>query len=87
HTDWGSSFPFAKLGLPNGYETPVAALAIFGFAYDENFLQAIGGRPWQGITEAENGITREASRRGLTVSEHRNTLQQIYRNLRRQQHG
>jgi len=87
HTDWGSSFPFEKLGLSNGYETPVAALAVFGFAYDDNFLQAIGGRPWQGMTEAEDGTAREATRRGLTAGEYRNTLQRIYTNLRRQRHG
>jgi hypothetical protein len=41
-TDWAANFPFRQVGLDDGYEGPVAALALFGFDYDSAFLRANG---------------------------------------------
>ena len=39
HVDWGSSFPFERMGLPDNYATPSPAVGLFGFAFDANFEQ------------------------------------------------
>jgi len=87
HTDWGSSFPFLLLGLPDNYALPVAAVAVFGFLHDDTFLQALDKRLWSGLLAADRGIARQATEQGLTAREFSIQLQQRYRNLRRQRHG
>ena len=87
HTDWGSSFPFAAIGITQGYELPVAAVALFGFRYDEFFLQAIEQRMWPGLLLANNEVSRRATREGITANELRIRLQQKYKALRRQRNG
>jgi hypothetical protein len=82
HTDWGARFPFHEFGLSTGYDSPIAAIAVFGFQYDETFLKAIGGRPWEGLLLAEDRILRDAAKHGLMPSAYRDQLQQQYRMIR-----
>ncbi len=79
HTDWAANFPFHEVGLDDGYETPVAALTLFGFDYDAAFLRANGGRVWQGLVTAEEQLVREAAAHGATVESYRRMLQQKFR--------
>lgn len=79
HTDWAANFPFHEVGLEEGYDTPVAALTLFGFDYDAAFLRANGGRVWQGLVAAEEQLVREAAAHGATVGSYRRTLQQNFR--------
>jgi hypothetical protein len=44
HTDWASSFPFERLGLPDNYDRPLPSLALFGFEYDSAFVAHVGPR-------------------------------------------
>ena len=44
HTDWASSFPFDRLGLPDNYALPLPAITLFAFTYDEAFLSRAGPR-------------------------------------------
>jgi hypothetical protein len=83
HTDWAAHFPFAEIGLNNGYRVPVASVERFGFDYDEAFLSAIGGHPWEGLIGAENHIILEAAARGVTAARYRQQLQQDYKAIRR----
>jgi N-acetylmuramoyl-L-alanine amidase len=83
HTDWAAHFPFAEVGLSGGYRMPVAAVQRFGFSYDEAFLTAIGGHPWEGLTAAENQIILDAAARGVTAARYRQQLQQDYKAIRR----
>ncbi|MCU1258061.1 MAG: N-acetylmuramoyl-L-alanine amidase, family 2 [Bryobacterales bacterium] len=85
HTDWASNFPFRELGLTSGYSAPVPAVQVFGFAYDDHFLAAIGGRPWDGLTAAEEHLVRDAGGHGMTAEQYRRHLQQKYKELRRHQ--
>lgn len=78
HTDWASHFPFREMGLPDGYESPVAGIDVFGFRYDSTFLQAIGGMPWKGIVSAEERLIRSAAAHGATPDAYRKTLQKKY---------
>jgi hypothetical protein len=44
HTDWASSFPFERLGLPDNYARPLPSLTLFGFEYDSAFVDRVGPR-------------------------------------------
>ena len=79
HTDWAANFPFREVGLSEGYDTPIAALTLFGFDYDSAFLQANGRRVWQGLVTAEEQLVREAAAHGTTLPLYRRTLQQRFR--------
>ncbi len=82
HTDWATDFPFEQLGLHQGYLTALPSIALFGFTYDREFLDAIGGEPWPGVTTAEESIEREASARGENTQAYRRQLQDRYRRIR-----
>ncbi|MDQ6698846.1 MAG: N-acetylmuramoyl-L-alanine amidase, partial [Acidobacteriota bacterium] len=79
HTDWASSFPFREIGLSEGYANPIAGVSVFGFRYDNGFLQAIGGRPWQGLVSAEKQLIQEAAALGMTPDAYRGMLQKRYK--------
>jgi hypothetical protein len=44
HTDWASSFPFDRVGLPDNYALPLPAITLFGFTYDDSFVARAGDR-------------------------------------------
>jgi hypothetical protein len=79
HTDWAANFPFREAGLNEGYDTPIAALTMFGFDYDSTFLQANGRHVWQGLVTAEEQLVRDAAAHGTTLELYRRTLQQRFR--------
>ena len=79
HTDWAANFPFRETGLNEGYDTPIAALTLFGFDYDSAFLQANGRRVWPGLVTAEEQLVREAAAHGTTLELYRRTLRQRFR--------
>jgi len=79
HTDWAANFPFHEVGLAEGYDTPVAALALFAFDYDAEFLRANGGRVWQGLVTAEEQLVRDAAAHGATFGSYRRALHQEFR--------
>ncbi|MBN8729076.1 MAG: N-acetylmuramoyl-L-alanine amidase [Acidobacteria bacterium] len=79
HTDWASNFPFLELGLPDNYELPVAALEIFGFGYDQDFVTATGGRLWKGLLLTEERVRQAASAEGVSVMPYRARLKEKYR--------
>ncbi len=87
HTDWGASFPFAAIGVNPGYGAAVAAVAVFGFGHDQEFLRSLGNRAWPGLLAAEDDLSRRAAREGITAQEFRIRLQQQYKTLRRQRNG
>jgi hypothetical protein len=79
HTDWAANFPFREVGLGDGYQTPIAALTLFGFDYDSAFLQANGRRVWQGLVTAEEQLVRDAAAHGATLDSYRRALRQRFR--------
>jgi N-acetylmuramoyl-L-alanine amidase-like protein len=79
HTDWAANFPFREAGLGPGYDTPIAALTLFGFDYDSAFLQANGRRVWQGLVTAQEQLVRQAAVHGTTLDLYRQTLRQRFR--------
>lgn len=81
HTDWATGFPFTELGLPNNYTQNVASVALFGFEYDDAFLNAMGGQPWPGLAGAGHAIEQAASAARLSPPQFRRELQQRYRRI------
>jgi hypothetical protein len=79
HTDWASNFPFLALGLPDNYELPIAAMEIFGFGYDQDFVTATGGRLWKGLLLTEERVRQAASAEGVSVAPYRAQLKEKYR--------
>ncbi len=78
HTDWAANFPFREVGLFDGYDTPIAALTLFGFDYDSAFLHANGRRVWQGLVTAQEQLVREAAAHGTTLNLYQRTLHQRF---------
>jgi hypothetical protein len=72
HTDWASSFPFQRLGLPDNYATPLPAVTLFGFTYDSIFVDRAGDR-LAAAAEQSPAPARDTARRryqGLAKSLH-----------------
>jgi hypothetical protein len=79
HTDWASSFPFERLGLPDNYAQPLPSLATFGFEYDPSFLHRAGSRLYAGVEMAEESLQAAAARSGRAPNAFRRLLQKQYR--------
>jgi hypothetical protein len=78
HTDWGATFAFKEIGLPDNYEIPNPALYVFGFEYDRAYINSTGPGLWKGLALAETRIRESATKRGLTIAQYRKLLQQKY---------
>jgi hypothetical protein len=81
HTDWATGFPFRELGLPDNYAQDVPSVALFGFEYDDTFMNALGGQPWAGLAGADLAIGRAAQAARLSPTQYRKALQQRYRRI------
>jgi hypothetical protein len=82
HTDWGASFPFKDIGLPDNYQIPNPALYLFGFDYDPAYVNSTGPDLWKGLALAEERRRESAAEHGVTLAEYRKILQQRYKDAR-----
>lgn len=78
HVDWARGFPFEAYGLPDLYQRRAPAVELFGFGYDEPFLEVMGGEPWAGVREAEDRLETEALSTGRTVEDVRRERSELY---------
>jgi hypothetical protein len=81
HTDWAAGFPYGRLGLPDNYARPVAALWVFGFTYDAQLAETAGNGYRQGLLLAEEQLRQNATAHGLTPAQWRARLQNRYRGI------
>jgi len=77
HLDWSRGFPFEAFGLPDQYARVAPSVALFGFGYDEHFLETLG-EPWPGVRAAERILEAAASREGRSVDDVRRERQARY---------
>jgi N-acetylmuramoyl-L-alanine amidase len=77
HLDWARGFPFEAFGLPDLYTRPSPAVALFGFGYDEPFLEVMG-EPWPGVKAAERTLEQEAAAASITLEDLRSRRQKGY---------
>jgi N-acetylmuramoyl-L-alanine amidase len=79
HTDWGSHFPFAAVGLPDNYAIPLASIYAFGFDFDAAFVDRTGG--WKGVYLAAAQVERQASEQNLPTARYRAMLQHRFKEI------
>jgi hypothetical protein len=81
HTDWASGFPYTAMGLPDNYAVPSPSMTIFGFSYDNSYVQLSEARLWKGLLLAQEEQRQGASVRAAGVAGYRAELRQRYRKL------
>ena len=79
HTDWASSFPFERLGLPDNYSRALPAILEFGFSADSTFLHTGGTRLHAGVELAEEQLQLRAEAGKWSVPALRKALERRYR--------
>jgi hypothetical protein len=79
HTDWGSHFPFAAIGLADNYATPLASIYAFGFEFDATFVDETGG--WKGVFLAAGQVERQAAAEHIAPARYRAMLQHRYKEI------
>jgi hypothetical protein len=80
HIDWAVAFPFAELGLPDNYATPLPSIWAFGFEHDAAFLNA-GDRMRVGVDAAAERLAERAAAADLSLPAYRKQLQHQYRQM------
>jgi hypothetical protein len=75
HTDWASSFPFERLGLPDNYRLPLPSIALFGFQYDANFVERAGPRLAEAASQSVAGDAGSGKARFFKMSATRNSME------------
>jgi N-acetyl-anhydromuramyl-L-alanine amidase AmpD len=79
HTDWGVSFPFRQMGLPDNYEAANPSLYLYGFEYDPAYINSTGQDLQKGLARAEEQLQQAATDHHATLIEYRRVLQQRFR--------
>jgi hypothetical protein len=77
HLDWARGFPFEEWGLPDQYQVPTPAVRLFGFAWDETVIEALG-EPWPGVRAAEADLRLRALRARKDLWDFRRERQKTY---------
>jgi hypothetical protein len=77
HLDWARGFPFTAYGLPDQYQVPSPAVALFGFGHDESLTSRMG-EPWAGVVKAERQLAETAERDRRPLAELRRERQRLY---------
>lgn len=80
HTDWAGNFPFARLGLPNNYDLPLASVYAFGFESDAAYDRTVGVH-FSGVALAEARMNRQAAAQGIAVTQYRAMLRRRYKEI------
>jgi hypothetical protein len=81
HIDWIAGFPFGRLGLPDNYGEPLAALAVFGFRCETGYLRAAEPGLWKGVILGANAFRVRAASHREPVSSHRTRMRAAYRRI------
>jgi len=75
HVDWAAGFPYQRLGLPVNYLTPLPAITLFGFRFDESYSNVASDELQDGISAGETVLRLDAERRKQSTAAYRRTLQ------------
>jgi hypothetical protein len=81
HTDWAAGFPFARLGLPVNYLTPLPAITQFGFGFEDYYSTLAADELQDGISAGETILRQDATRRGLSTAAYRKFLAKRFRDV------
>jgi hypothetical protein len=78
HHDWARNFPFEAFGLSDKYKVAPASVSEFGFTYDEEITEKLGGDVWAGVKLAEEEFRRRAESLNKTPEEMRRHMRERY---------
>jgi hypothetical protein len=78
HHDWARNFPFEAFGLSDKYKVAPASVSEFGFTYDEEIMEKLGGDVWSGVKIAEEEFRRRAGGLNVTPEEMRRRMRERY---------
>lgn len=78
HHDWARNFPFEAFGLSDKYKVAPASVSEFGFTYDEEITEKLGGDVWAGVKLAEEEFRRRAEGMNKTPEEMRRQMRARY---------
>ncbi len=78
HHDWARNFPFETFGLSDKYKVAPASVSEFGFTYDEEIMEKLGGDVWAGVKLAEEEFRRRAEGLNITPEEMRRRMRERY---------
>jgi hypothetical protein len=81
HTDWASGFPFARLGLPVNYLTPLPAITLFGFRFEDYYSNLAADELQDGISAGETNLRQDAMQRGLSTAAYRRFLTKRFKDV------
>jgi hypothetical protein len=62
HHDWVRNFPFEAMGLSDKYKVQPPNIAEYGFTYDEEILDKLGNKLWEGAIAADDEFKKRADR-------------------------
>ena len=79
HHDWARGFPFAALGLSDKYQVQPATISEFGFTFDEQIVEQIGGAIWPGAEAALAAVNERAASANLRPEDLRRQMRERYR--------
>lgn len=80
HHDWARNFPFEAMGVSDKYKIAPASVREFGFTYDDETIDKLGGSIWEGVKVAEREFDERVKQAGTTTQAMRRTLRERYRN-------
>jgi hypothetical protein len=78
HHDWARNFPFEAFGLSDKYKVAPASVSEYGFTYDEEIAEKLGGDVWAGVKLAEEEFRRRAGELNKTPEEMRRHMRERY---------
>ncbi len=78
HHDWARNFPFEAFGLSDKYKIAPASVSEFGFTYDDEIAEKLGGDVWSGVKLAEEEFRRRAEQSDMTPEEMRPRMRERY---------
>lgn len=78
HHDWARNFPFEALGLSDKYKVAPVSITEFGFTYNDEIVNTLGGAIWEGATAAEDDFERRAEQAQMKPEDARRLIRNRY---------
>jgi hypothetical protein len=79
HHDWTKNFPFDAMGLSDKYQSLTPNVKDYGFTWDQEVLEKLGGNVWPGAEAADAELKQRAELARIGVDALRLKLQDRYK--------
>jgi len=78
HHDWIRGFPFSEFNLSDKYSIAPVSIALFGFDADDEVLEKLGNKLWQGALKGQDEVAARAEHEGVAVGEWRRRQRELF---------